>query len=94
MTQCLALHDVGPQAKGVAFSEEISIIGAAVVVGIVQADVLHRVLYPQVHVNGIKKKKKKALLVQRVPAKSKRQWFNGREERSLGLESRCKRIQD
>ena len=33
-------------------------------------------------------------LVQRVPAKSKGQWFYGREERDLGLESRCKRIQE
>ena len=55
----MALHDVGPRAEGVAFSGENSNIGAAVVDGIVQADVLHRVLYPQVHVNGFKKKKKK-----------------------------------
>ena len=35
MTQRLALHDVGPQAEGVAFSEENSHIRAAVVEDIV-----------------------------------------------------------
>ena len=41
-----------------AIPEDIRNSRAAVVEGNVQADVLHRVLYPQVHVNGIKKKKK------------------------------------
>ena len=56
-TRRLALHDVGHQAEGDAFSEESHFRGA-VVDGTVQAVMLHGVLYPQVHVNGFKKKKK------------------------------------
>src|ERR1700761_420362 len=58
-TRCLALHDVGLTAEGVAFMEADSHRGKEVVEGTGQEDVLQRVLYPQVHVNGIKKKKKR-----------------------------------
>jgi hypothetical protein len=58
-TRHLALHDVGRTAEGDAFAEEDSHKRKAVVDGIVTENVLHRVLYPQVHVNGVKKKKKK-----------------------------------
>ena len=43
-------------AEGDAFHEEDSHCRTAVVEGTVQADVLHRVLYPQVHENVFKKK--------------------------------------
>jgi hypothetical protein len=46
-------------AEGDAFAEENSHIRQEVVEGVVEAYVLHRVLYPQVHENGFKKKKKK-----------------------------------
>jgi hypothetical protein len=62
-TRCLALHDVGRTAKGDAFAEEDSHKRKAVVDGIVTENVLHRVLYPQVHVNGVKKKKKSRFLL-------------------------------
>jgi hypothetical protein len=58
-TQCLAPHDVGLMAKGVALPEMDQKPRKAVVDGIVNVYMLHRVLYPQVHDNGIKKKKKK-----------------------------------
>jgi hypothetical protein len=45
-------------AEGDAFPEEISQKREAVVEGYLLVYVLHRVLYPQVHVNGVKKKKK------------------------------------
>jgi hypothetical protein len=44
-------------AKGDAFAGENSHIRQEVVEGIVEAYMLHRVLYPQVHKNGFKKKK-------------------------------------
>ena len=59
LTRRLALHDIGHLAKGDAIPEDTRNSRAAVVEGNVQADMLHRVLYPQVHVNGIKKKKKR-----------------------------------
>jgi hypothetical protein len=46
-------------AKGVALPEMDQKPRKAVVDGIVNVYMLHRVLYPQVHDNGIKKKKKK-----------------------------------
>jgi hypothetical protein len=46
-------------AEGDAFAEENSHLRQEVVEGVVEAYVLHRVLYPQVHENGFKKKKKK-----------------------------------
>jgi hypothetical protein len=58
-TQRLAPHDVGLMAKGVALPEMDQKPRKAVVDGIVNVYMLHRVLYPQVHDNGIKKKKKK-----------------------------------
>ena len=58
LTRRLAQHDVGRQAEGVAFHEENSHMRAAVVEGrILNCNVLHRVLHPQVHENGFKKKK-------------------------------------
>jgi hypothetical protein len=53
----LNAHDVGLMAEGDAFAEENSHIRQEVVEGVVEAYVLHRVLYPQVHENGFKKKK-------------------------------------
>jgi hypothetical protein len=41
-----------PLAEGVAFTEAVSQIPKAVVEGYVEDNVLHRALYPQVHVNG------------------------------------------
>jgi hypothetical protein len=48
-------------AEGVALSEEASQPRLAAVEGFVEVYVLHRVLYPQVHVNGCKKKSVLAL---------------------------------
>ena len=62
LTRRLALHDIGHLAKGDAIPDDTRNSRAAVVEGNVQVDVLHRVLYPQVHVNGIKKKKKRFLI--------------------------------
>ena len=45
--------------KELLFMEADSHRGKEVIEGTGQEDVLHRVLYPQVHANGIKKKKKK-----------------------------------
>ena len=43
---------------------------SSVVEGGVEGYVLHRVLYPQVHVNGVKKKKKKNLYAQRANSRT------------------------
>ena len=52
LTRHLAQHDVGRQAKGIAFDEENSHTRAAVVEGcILNCNVLRRVLHPQVHEN-------------------------------------------
>ena len=60
LTRRLAQHDVGRQAEGVAFHEENSHMRAAVVEGrILNCNVLHRVLHPQVHENGFKKKNRR-----------------------------------
>jgi hypothetical protein len=49
-------------AKGDAFTEEDSHMWQAVVERAVLVYVLHKVLYPQVHENGVKKKKTQACL--------------------------------
>ena len=51
--QCLALHNIGHLTGGVASVEEniYAVVEEATLVY-----VLHRVLYPQVHINEIKKK--------------------------------------
>ena len=50
------------EAEGVAFAEETLHQRAAVVDGIMYAYVLHRVLYPQVHENGVKIKKQRGAM--------------------------------
>ena len=54
----MALHDVGRKGEGVAFTETDLHGRKEAVEGIRIGDVLHRVLYPQVHVKGFKNKKK------------------------------------
>jgi hypothetical protein len=55
-SQCLALHNISREAKGVALSEKDSEMREAVVEEATYVYMLHRVLYPQVHNNGSKKK--------------------------------------
>lgn len=55
----MAPHDVGLSAEGVAITEEDSNTRIPVVDEKANVYVLHRVLYPQVHENGFKKKKKR-----------------------------------
>jgi hypothetical protein len=45
-------------AEGVALPEAESHMRKAVVVRLVSVYVLHRMMYPQMHVNGVKKKKR------------------------------------
>jgi hypothetical protein len=56
----LAPHDVGLSAERVAFLED-SNTRASVVDGSINVYVLHRVLHPQVHDNGFKKKRRDEL---------------------------------
>ena len=52
----------GRKAGGVAFME-LDLHGRKEVVeGVKEEDVLHRVLYPQVHVNGVIKKQKNSVI--------------------------------
>ena len=76
LTQCLAQHNVGQEAEGVAFDEENSHTRAAVVEGhILNCNVLHGVLHPQVHENGFKKKKnEREVIMHSLPLKGVKQW--------------------
>ena len=75
LTQCLAQHNVGQEAEGVAFDEENSHTRAAVVEGhILNCNVLHGVLHPQVHENGFKKKNEREVITHSLPLKGVKQW--------------------
>ena len=72
-TRRLALHDVGPLRPREFLGRRWFKKRLAVVEDLRKGNVLHRVLYPQVHVNGRKKKKK----VEEVRVQQRRQIVTG-----------------